>query len=253
MSTLCPAHWDDDQAEFYARTIAQSGYADAVVPLLGGPFADVLDIGAGSGELTARVLTDGARWSAVEPQPAMQRRLLAQKPSLTLRGIELVLHPQTWQALPSDMVAHTVLAANVGATHHEAARFFDAMRPRAQKNMLWVVAAQHGPSTFCAAGFLPPDLHGADTQPAIDHCLTDLGSQRQPHALLFAEWDYRVVFPDVGQAQAFFLQRLALQQDSGKGQAVCEFVARHVQPHTDGVTACCRKRSAILRWEFESV
>ena len=152
MSALCPDHWDDAQAELYAQTIAQSGYADAVVPLLGGPFADVLDIGAGSGELTHRVLSDGARWSAVEPQPAMQRRLHAQRPSLAPRGIELLLYPQTWQALPCDMVAHTVLAANVGATHHEAARFFDAMRPRAQKNMLWVVAAQHGPSTFLCSG-----------------------------------------------------------------------------------------------------
>lgn len=119
--------------------------------------------------------------------------------------------------------------------------------------MLWVVAAQHGPSTFCAAGFLPPDLHGADTQPAIDRCLTDLGSQRQPHAMLFADWDYRVVFPDVAHAQAFFLQRLALPQDSAKGQAVWNFVAQHVEPQGDGVVARCRKRSAVLRWEFEPV
>ena len=251
VSTVAPCHWDDDQADFYARTIAQSGYADAVVPCLGGPFADVLDIGAGSGELTSRVLSDGARWMAVEPQAAMQRRLLAQRPKLTTRGIELLLHQQSWQDLPPGLMATTVLAANLGATHHEAARFFDLMRPRAQKNMVWVVAAQQGPSTFCAAGFLPPDLHGANAQPAIDRCLADLGSHRQPHALLFADWDYRVVFPDVAHAQAFYLQRLALPEGSAKGQAVRDFVANHVESLRDGVAASCHKRSAVLRWEFE--
>jgi hypothetical protein len=252
MGSSVGAQWNDGLADFYAHTMAESGYADAVVPLMGAPFTEVLDIGAGSGELTRRALADRAVWRAVEPNAAMQRHLMGHAPSLAERGIEVILHPQAWQHLPHTLTAATVLAANLGATHHQAAEFFDAMQPRAQRNMIWVVAAQNGPSTFCAAGFLPPELHRADMTPAVDRCVMDLGRHRQPHSIEYADWEYRVEFSDVAQAQHYFLQRLALDQQGSLGQALQRFVADHVKTSSLGVVASCRKRSAVMRWQFDS-
>lgn len=245
------ADWNDALADLYAQTIAASGYAHAVVPLLGGPFDDVLDIGAGSGELTRRVLSDGAVWRAVEPHAFMQKRLSEVADSLSVRGIRLSLFAHDWQCLPPGITADVVLAANLGATHHEPAAFFDEMRPRARKRMCWVVPAQAGPSTFCLAGFLPPDLHGADVQPAVERCLAGLGAAGQPREVVFANWTYRMFFPDVQSAQQFFLDRLSLLPASPRGQAVQAFVQHHLRPVNNGLEARCEKRSAVLHWYFD--
>lgn len=77
-----PCAWGEAEAAFYARSIVRSGYARAVLPLLPRSLPDLLDIGAGNGVLSRRMLAPGARWHAVEPQPEMQRRLLARRAAL---------------------------------------------------------------------------------------------------------------------------------------------------------------------------
>ncbi len=244
--------WNDAAANFYAETIAQSSYAKNVAPLLGAALCDVLDIGAGSGELTRRALAFGAHWAAVEPNAAMQERLSAMRNQLQLQRIRLTVHTDSWQSLASGVSAKTVLAANLGATHQDAAVFFDAMRPRATEHMLWVVPAQAGPSTFCLAGFLPLYLHGADTQPAVDRCIADLGSERAPDSVSFADWRYQVSFASTHAAQAHFLDRLGLDRASSRGQEVADFVAHNLRRKSAGLVASCQKRSAVLRWQFHA-
>lgn len=243
-----PAGWNAAQADFYAETIAASDYAEVVAPHLRGPIDDFLDVGAGSGLIAGRVLGDGARWTAVEPEPAMQARLRARAQELAPRGIRFVLHPTTWDAMPAEAIAQVLMAANLGATHYEADAFFTAMQPRWRREMVWVVAAQDGPSTFCLAGFLPPELHGAPTQPAVERTLAQLGPERAPDEMTTVDWSYRVRFPDLASAQAHFLDRLALAPASDQARAVADFVARHAEVRAEGVIAGCPKRSAILRW-----
>lgn len=243
-----PAGWDAAQADFYAETMAHSDYAEAVAPHLRGPVDDFLDVGAGSGLIAGRVLGDGACWTAVEPEPAMQARLRARAAELAARGIRLSLHPTTWAAMPPEAVGEVLMAANLGATHYEAAEFHAAMEPRWRREMVWVVAAQDGPSTFCLAGFLPPELHGAPTQPAVERTLAQLGPGRAPDEMTTVDWSYRVCFPDPATAQAHFLDRLALSADSDRARAIADYVGRHAQMRAEGVTVGCTKRSAILRW-----
>ncbi|HVS19307.1 MAG TPA: class I SAM-dependent methyltransferase [Planctomycetota bacterium] len=243
-----PAGWDAVQADFYAETIAASDYAEVVAPHLRGPIDDFLDVGAGSGLIAGRVLGDGARWTAVEPEPAMQARLRARAAQLAARGIRFSLHPTTWAAMPPGAVGDVLMAANLGATHYEAAEFHIAVQPRWRREMVWVVAAQNGPSTFCLAGFLPPELHGAPTQPAVERTLAQLGPGRAPDEMTTVDWSYRVRFPDLAAAQAHFLDRLALSPGSDRARAIADFVGRHAQMRAEGVTVGCPKRSAILRW-----
>lgn len=245
---VLPTRWDDSQARFYAETLEVSDYVERVAPLLGAHWDDFLDIGAGSGALGARLVCDGGVWKAVEPQPAMQALLDQQRTPLSARGARLELHACTWQALPIAVRARRLLAANLGATHHEAGVFFDAMRARWQDAMQWVVAAQTGPSTFCLAGFLPPELHGSDTQPAFERTLEQLGPDRAPDDIRLADWHCRFVFADLQAAQAHFLNRLGLAPGTAKAVEVCRHVARHATPTTAGVDVGCAKRSAVLSW-----
>jgi hypothetical protein len=240
--------WGDAPANFYAETIAASDYAARVGPLLCGPWVEVLDVGAGNGVLTRSRLAPGARWIAVEPNAAMGLHLAACRPWLAERRIRLELLPVTWQALPDSVVADQVLAANLGATHHEPLEFFGAMRGRWRRAMHWVAAAQHGPSTFCLAGFLPAELHGADTTPAVERTLAQLGAACAPHSVCFADWAYRCTFADVATAQAHFLDRLGLAADSPRGQEVCAYVARRGRAGPAGLEVGCAKRSAVLTW-----
>jgi SAM-dependent methyltransferase len=247
-SAITPAGWDDTQADFHADTIEESDYARRVAPLAGGPFDDVLDVGAGSGALTRRCLRRGARWVAVEPNAAMRARLARLRPALAHERIDLQVEPTTWQSLPVDVRARTVLAANLGATHHEPARFFDAMSERFRATMTWVVAAQHGPSTFCLAGFLPPELHGADMRPAHERTLDTLDGPRGPDTCTFVDWTCRRTFTSLAHAQAHFLEHLGPCADPVRDAEVAAFVARHAAVRAQGVVVSCAKRSAVLRW-----
>lgn len=245
---LPPTGWNDVQARFYADTIAASDYGERIAPLLGGPFADVLDIGAGCGSLVSRTVADGGWWTAVEPQAAMRDILHARRPALARRGIQLETMDNRWQDLPGTPCATVLVAANVGATHHEAARFFDAMSGRWQSAMHWVVAAQAGPSTFCLAGFLPASLHGADMQPAVERTMDQLGPHRRPQRVQLADWVCRHTFADVAQAQAHFADRMALASCDPLGKEVLAYIARHGRPVATGFEISCAKRSAVLSW-----
>jgi len=244
-----PSGWSDAQARFYAETIASSDYVERVVSLLPGPWPDVLDVGAGSGALVSRLVADGGRWLAVEPQPAMQDLLERLRPALAMRHVDLQVQPCTWQNLPPASRAAGLLAANVGATHHQAAPFFDAVAARWTLSMRWVVSAQTGPSTFCLAGFLPAALHGADTQPAFERALEQLGTTRQPDQVRFVDWHCRFTFADESSAQAHFLDRLGLLPGTLQADEVCGYVHRHARHTTSGCEIGCDKRSAVLAWD----
>lgn len=241
--------WDDAQALFYARTIAQSNYAERVAPLLDGPWAHLLDIGAGSGALGARLVPPGGRWTAVEPQAAMQDLLETMQPALAARDVELRIQRSTWQDMPTGLQATGLLAAHLGVTHHQAADFFDAMAGRWAHGMRWVVPAQAGPSTFCLAGFLPQELHGADKTPAFERTLAMLGPTRAPQRIRFTDWRCRVVFADLAAAETHFLERLALVVDTDRAREVCRYLSLHVRPVSGGLEVACRKRSAVLAWD----
>lgn len=238
------------QAALYLELMAVSTYADALAPVLDTPFHEVLDIGAGGGTLTQCCLADGAHWIAVEPNQAMGRALAAAALRLRTRGIRVTHLPCTWEELPAEITADVVLAANLGSAHHAAAELFDALAPRAHKEMIWVVAAQNGPSTFCLAGMLPPELHLADTSPAYLHTLAQLQPEQLPQTITFADWECRMHFSSTATAVAHFLSRLDTSLDSARGQAISNHLSAVLEPNSAGVLARCHKRSAILRWSF---
>lgn len=240
--------WGDAEAAWYANAIAATDYASAVLPCLPGPWDDLLDVGAGSGVLAAALLRHGARWRAVEPQALMRQRLRQVAESLTDRAVVLELHDCCWEALVPAVRAEVLLAANLGATHHAAAAFFDAMRCRWRRAMYWVVPAQPGPSTFCLAGFLPPELHGAEMQPAYERTLAQLGAARAPDRIAYADWRFDARFTDAEAAAGHCLDRLGIAADSLRGRDITAWVHAHGAADGRDFVIGCAKRSAVLSW-----
>lgn len=238
------------QARFYLEMIAQSDYARQLAPVVGQNFSDVLDVGAGGGHLTRQCLTAGAKWLAIEPSRIMGEALAKQRSSLLKSGIHLTHLSLPWQDIPEQTDAQTVFAFNLGATHHEAAKLFEALARRAKREMVWAVPAQHGPSTFCLAGILPPELHGSDTRPAFERTLENLSASHQPVRIYFVDWHCRMTFRSPELAIEHFLTRLDVRLTSDKGQAISDFLRFRLKRDGQGHRLACPKRSAVMRWIF---
>lgn len=256
-------HWDSSiarkagdtsaHARLYLRMMAQSDYASRLAPVVGKNYSDILDIGAGSGSVTRHCLAAGARWCAVEPNPAMGEALAAQIPALTARGIRLEHVAARWQDLPQAVDANTVFAFNIGDNHHAAAALFDALAPRARREMVWIVPAQAAPASFCLAGFLPADFYGdnaANRQPAVERTLEQLGESRQPAQIDYIDWQCRFNFSTRKEAIQHFLERLDCSANSVQGCALLAYLDRALHPAGKGYPVACAKRSAVVRWFF---
>lgn len=238
------------QARLYLEILEESDYAERLAPVVGGDHRDVLDIGAGNGALSRRCLARPARWLAVEPNVAMGEALARLRPQLARDGVDLAHLATTWQGLPESFCAESVFAFNLGATHHEADALFDDLAERCRREMVWVVPAQYGPSTFCLAGFLPPELHGADTGPAFERTLAALAREQQPQAIDFVDWQCRLTFKSRELVVRHFLERLELASDSAHGRAVADYLDYRLGPGGEEARIVCAKRSAVLRWRF---
>lgn len=261
-------------ARLYLRMMAQSDYAARLAPAVGKNDVDVLDIGAGDGCITCRCLAAGARWRAVEPNPAMGEALAAQAPALAARGIRLEHIAARWQDLPKSVDADAVFAFNIGDSHYAADALFDALAPRARRAMVWIVPAQAAPASFCLAGFLPADFYGdnaVNRQPAVERTLAQLGASRRPAQIDYIDWQCRFNFATRQEAARHFLERLDCSADSARGRALLAYLDRALQPVGDfagnsarnaarnrrncgngrnGWLAACAKRSAVVRWFF---
>jgi len=106
-------------AEEYHR--ARPGYPDAALDWLLPPgAADVLDLGAGTGKLTASLLARGLRVTAVEPDPAMLAVLVRHSPAAAAHqagadalplpdaSVDAVLVGQAWHWFPHAQAAAEV-------------------------------------------------------------------------------------------------------------------------------------------------
>ena len=176
-----------DPIELYAAAIDTSDFVARVAPLIHrgvGDIGDLLDIGAGGGQLGCALRAPHRRWTAIEPASNMRARLaqLEDPPHLIAEG---------WEASDVPFDGHdTVLAANIAAPLEEPNAFLQRCRAWARRSVVWVVPAQHGPHGMCFAGCLPAAWHGEDETPGIDVVLRGLAPSAQPHSIAFVEWTF---------------------------------------------------------------
>lgn len=242
-----PGAVDDriDPLELYASGIDASDYVERIAPLLRAALprvGDLLDVGAGGGQLGAALRDPDAAWTAIEPAPVMQARLQALVPPP-------VLVPAAWREadLPTGF-ADTVLAANMPGPLTEAVPFLARCRAWARRNVVWLVPAQNGPRGLCLAGCLPREWHGEDETPGVDIVLRHLPGADHPAIVARVDWTLRAIVPSVPGIATYLADRLGWEAGDPRRPALSDHLAAQAEPVPGGHRLSVPRSSALLVW-----
>jgi hypothetical protein len=230
-----------DPIALYASGIDTSDYTARVAPLIrrGVPaIGDLLDVGAGGGQLGLALRDPQRRWTAIEPSANMRARL-TRLPA----GPHLV--PCGWaEARIADADHDTVLAANISAPVQEPREFLARCRAWARRAVVWVVPAQEGPRGLILAGCLPARWHGEDETPGVDLVLDALPPSEQPDAVATVAWTFSFVTPDLATIAAYLASRLGWPES---GEMLAHLAAQ-AKSDARGARLDVARKSAVLVW-----
>ena len=234
-----------DALELYASAIDASDYVAKIAPLVRRLVPDVgelLDVGAGGGQLGAALRDPSLPWSAVEPSPTMQRRLrrLPSPPRLVEAG---------WQdAAVSDGAHDTVLAATMPAFFDHPEAFLARCRAWARRVILWVVPAHQGPKGMCFAGCLPSEWHREDETPGIDIVMRGLAPQSRPQWTQFVDWTFTGIVPDLRRLAEWQADRLGWAPDDERRARLLAHLSLQATSVAGGSLLEIPRRTAVLVW-----
>lgn len=236
---------DIDPIELYAGGIDTSDYVARVAPLVRRVLPDIgdlLDIGAGGGQLGNALRDPRRKWTTVEPSSAMRSRLarFANAPALIASGWENAVVP--------DGEHDTVLGANIPAPLQQSEQFLARCRGWSRRNVVWVVPAQAGPRGLCLAGCLPATWHGEDETPGVDIVLRALPRALHPHSIEFAEWTFSAVVPDIEWIAAYLADRLGWEAGDVRRAQLAAHLAMQARPDANGHRLDVFRKSAVLVW-----
>lgn len=235
-----------DPIELYAAAVDTSDYVARVAPLVRArvpDIGDLLDVGAGGGQLGHALRAPGRAWTAIEPSSNMRARLsrFPGAPRLISSG---------WEAANVQTATHdTVLAANIAAPLQEPNAFLRRCLAWARRTVVWVVPAQHGPRGLCFAGCLPSDWHGEDETPGIDIVLRALAPSEQPHSVSPAEWTFTGVVADVEALASYLADRLGWPES--RRPEMTAHLAKQAKRHGGGYRLEIPRKSAVLVWDHD--
>jgi SAM-dependent methyltransferase len=238
-----------DPLELYAAGIDGSDYVAKLALLLRAAVSrigDLLDIGAGGGQLGQAIRNPSASWIAVEPAAAMQQRLR------TLIPPPRLIEADWRRADLPPACADTVLAANMPAPLTDAAEFLARCRYWARRSVVWVVPAQNGPRGLCLAGCLPRTWHGEDETPGVEIVLRGLPPRDRPAIAARADWTFSVVTPDLARLSAYLADRLHWPPDDPRRPEIHDHLAAQAVPVDGGLRLSVPRASALLVWRHDS-
>lgn len=235
-----------DPLALYASAIDTSDYAARLAPLirnLASDIGDLVDIGAGGGQLGAALLGKGRRWITIEPAPVMQARLAAkpERPEIIPFGWD----DERIACEPAD----TVLAATMPGYFHDPRAFLARCRQWARRQIIWVVPAQAAPKGLILAACLPRDWHREDETPGIDLVLPKLGSDL-PDRSDVTDWTFSLELPDLAAFATFQADRLGWMPDDPRRPELFDHLHKQAVPTPAGLRLSCHRRSAILVWNL---
>ncbi|MFD1704615.1 methyltransferase domain-containing protein [Methylopila henanensis] len=234
-----------DPLALYAGGIDTSDYVAGVggalrrlIPSVG----DLLDLGAGGGQLGAALRQQGRRWTAVEPSASMRDRLarLDPAPEIVAAGWENA------SVAPAD----TVLAANMPAPLTEPASFLARCRNLARRRVVWVVPAQNGPRGLCLAGCLPREWHGEDETPGVDIVMAGLAPADRTPVTAEIGWTFSLIVSDLPRLAAYLAGRLGWPEADPRRPVLFNHLAAQARPEQGVLRLSVPRRSAILIWSL---
>ena len=235
---------DIDPLALYAAAIDTSDYVARVAPLVraGVPdIGDLLDVGAGGGQLGSALRDSHRQWTAIEPAASMRARLAAldRPPRVLASG---------WQAADPGLAHDTVLAATMPAFLETPGIFLARCRAWTRRKVVWIVPAQAGPRGLCMAGCLPSAWHGEDETPGVDIVLRGLSSSEQPDGIAFADWTFTAVVPDIAALATYLADRLRWPAADGRRPQMAAHLAAQVKCGPAGDRLEITRKSAVLAW-----
>jgi hypothetical protein len=234
-----------DPLELYASAIDTSDYVARVAPLVRRAVPDVgelLDVGAGGGQLGAALRDPLRPWMAIEPSSTMRRRLA------NLFAPPLIV-AEPWTNADIGLKSHdTVLAATMPALLETPQAFFAQCRAWARRTVIWVVPSQVGPRGLCFAGCLPAAWHGEDETPGIEIVLAGLPHALRPHEIAFADWTFSGVVEDLGRLSTYLADRLGWPREDARRTELADLLAAQAVPDAAGFRLNIPRKSAVLAW-----
>jgi len=234
-----------DPLELYASSIDTSDYVGRVAPVVRRLLpntGELLDVGAGGGQLGAALQERGHPWTAIEPSVAMRARLarLHSPPRLVASG---------WHAADVSELSHdTVLAATMPALFDQPEAFLARCQAWARRAVVWIVPAHQGPRGLCFAGCLPSRWHGEDETPGIDIVLRGLRARSRPHDIAFVDWTFSGVVTDLPALAAYLADRLGWAATDARRHELADHLAAQAVPDAAGVRLNIARKSAVLVW-----
>jgi hypothetical protein len=232
-----------DPIELYAAGIDTSDYVSRVTPLIRrsvGEIGDLLDIGAGGGQLGAALRAPSRSWTAIEPWAGMRARLARRDDPPHVLAVG-------WDAADVPAASHdTVLAANIAAPLQAPSAFLQKCLAWTRRAVVWVVPAQHGPRGMCFAGCLPAQWHGEDETPGIDIVLRALGPSAQPASIAHADWTFSGIVPDLERLARYLAGRLGWPES--RRPEMIAHLADQAKSDPRGHRLDIPRTSAVLVW-----
>jgi len=234
-----------DPLALYASAIDTSDYVAQVAPLVRRSVpavGDLLDVGAGGGQLGGALRNPSCRWTTIEPSPSMQARLAAleRPPQLVAAG---------WREARVAPGSHdTVLAATMPATMDEPEAFLAHCRTWARRTIVWVVPAHAGPRGLCFAGCLPLEWHGEDETPGIDIVLRGLQPSSLPRGISSASWTFTGIVPDLDVLGNYLADRLGWPASDDRRARMVAHLASRATRDAAGFRLEIPRKSAVLVW-----
>jgi hypothetical protein len=234
-----------DPIEIYASAIDTSDYAERLaalvrraVPTVG----DLLDIGAGGGQLGSALRVSGRRWTAIEPNPNMQSRLA--RIDLAPRVIAC-----GWEEADVPRASHdTVLAATIAAPVRAPRAFLSRCLAWTRRSVVWVVPAHRGPRGLVFAGCLPAEWHREDETPGVDIVLRTLTPEQHPRLLATTEWTFSGVIADLDGFASYLADRLGWADADPRRPEIAAHLRNQAKPDTAGYRLEIPRKSAVLVW-----
>jgi hypothetical protein len=234
-----------DPLGFYAEAIDTSDYAGAIAPVIHaaiGSVGDILDVGAGGGQLSAALREPNGIWTTIEPSRLMAERLatFSPPPQIIASG---------WRNADVAQQGHdTVLAATMPAVLYDCERFLPRCLTWARRHVVWVVPSHHGPRGMILAGCLPSEWHGEDETPGVDITLGSLPADSAPHLIERVDWTFSAVVADLRRMSDYLATRLKWPGGDPRRDALFAHLKDQATIEPAGHRLDIKRQSAILVW-----
>jgi len=235
-----------DSMAIYAEGIDTSDYVVKVTPIIQsklGCIGDLLDVGAGGGQLGAALATSHKRWVAIEPDAYMGRRLA------TYASCSKVI-ASGWEQVTglANNSFDTVLAANMIAPQAAASQFLAFCRSYSKHAIVWIVPSQRGPKKICLTGCLLTKWLPDETETGYERVMSQLVESEYPSYTQAVDWTFTYITKDLVQLTNHLANNLGWDAADPRRAEAYQHLLQQAEPHQLSYVLKEPKQSTMLVW-----